>query len=385
MRCWSNYGYPIWCIFLLVLLSQPIGTSAAFKWWPFGRQNKKCDVETPAFECPRTVPKRASGEQVTAQTLHPSDIAIVASMGDSVTAGLFMRKKFSFRVEDRQYSYGTGSKIDSIASNIQRYQPMEKSGLPGLARKPTRVYSYKGGDGLNFAVSASGVAGLQDQFRQFIHKLTRPRRFIWPFNRIFFPQSNRFDADEKWKLVTVWIGAIDLCHHREADYLERHLMHALLYLQKNMKRIFVNLVLHPDILRIYHATKDLKWCRRVQGVMKMCPELFDDSLNSQLLRTVMNERRLKYNVAFRRVARYFALAEDPMFMVAAQGGIMELEVSKMKGTNFLSKVDCFHPNVCSNRQFAFGLWNSMFSPLEYDDEQSKKGGWKCPSEFDYLQ
>ena len=74
-----------------------------------------------------------------------------------------------------------------------------------------------------------------------------------------------------------------------------------------------------------------------------------------------------------------------------QPGISDLNLSAMgsaaSGLNWLSRLDCFHPNLCANKASAAALWNNMFQPVgqktQYQFNNVKEV--YCPGPNDFLQ
>eukprot|EP00158_Paraphelidium_tribonemae_P002168 Partr_v1_DN25169_c2_g1_i1_m76808 putative Phospholipase B1 len=345
------------------------------------RAKLKCPV-VPRFQCPVDNPSRDKLGTV-ARRVHPSDISIVAAMGDSITAGVLMNNgklPYYKNLEHRSRSFATGSKLQSLAQIIKKYR--KGQGFMGISKKKTAIYTdNSAGSGFNFAVTASVASDLQLQFEKFVKTITEPRR------RFFGLWKSRSIAQKYpgWTMITVWIGAVDICRERKVETFGIYMRAALERLRKLKDKVIVHLIQHMDITGVYEITKDSKWCRSFQSYMKMCAPLFNEGALSQASRRNMQKLLPTYNLELVKIGEEYRKKNYPGFMVLTQGGLANLDIRKMNRKDFLSHTDCFHPNGCANEQFSLRLWNSFFTPPEKDYVNAERKEWFCPAKTDYFQ
>lgn len=78
-------------------------------------------------------------------------------------------------------------------------------------------------------------------------------------------------------------------------------------------------------------------------------------------RAAMDVNSVKYNAISNKLAQEFSYqtTKDPNFQVVVQPGLSGFNISEF-GENFLSLLDCFHPDVAANEAFTVQIWNNMF-------------------------
>ncbi len=148
------------------------------------------------FNCKRI--EYTTGKPVTIDTLKPSDIRVVAALGDSLTAGLGAGAsnivELLLEYRGLAFSIGGDKDINTILT-VPNILKEFSNNLTGFSTGKTRLYDHNG-DNLNRAISGSQAFNLLEQAK----KLTQ-----MVFN------SNEIDFWNDWKLVTVFIGANDIC------------------------------------------------------------------------------------------------------------------------------------------------------------------------------
>jgi len=102
----------------------------------------------------------------------------------------------------------------------------------------------------------------------------------------------------------------------------------------------------------------------------------------------MDEMAVLYGQVSAKVADEFASqnTHDPNFTVVIQPGLSGYNISSF-GAEFLSELDCFHPNLPANEAFTLSIWNNMMS-----DPANKKTSldvndvkFICPTETTVIQ
>lgn len=196
------------------------------------------------------------------------------------------------------------------------------------------------------AVSGAVVQGLMGQIDRLLELLNTTYRHV----------------KEEWKLLTLFIGANNLCschseNSRVAVY-ERYLREAVLRLRAEVPYTFVNIhtifnsacggtrarggrafrhALHArSVSNVWDDAQGKLYCKKAVPLFHECGCLNANATD----RTVMDELGLAYNVATTRVAAEIQALHDPRFTVVVQPGVDSVPFGKY-GEDFLSDLDCF--------------------------------------------
>ncbi|XP_006504111.1 phospholipase B1, membrane-associated isoform X2 [Mus musculus] len=260
-------------------------------------------------------------------TLRPADIQVVAALGDSLTAG-----------------NGISSQEGNLTDVSTQY----------------RGLSYR---------------NLTSQVRTLVQKMK---------------SDNRVNFNRDWKVITVMIGASDLCdfctdsnHYSAANFFD-HLQNALDILHKEVPRALVNLVdfINPSIIREVFLKNPDKCPVNQSSVLCNCVltprkdsyelarlEAFTKSYQSSMLQLVESGR--------------YDTRED--FSVVLQPFLLNTKLPVLENgkpdTSFFAP-DCIHLNQKFHTQLARALWANMLEPLgKKTDTLDPKGhiSLACPT------
>ena len=375
-----------------------------------------CPFRLPAFECSRqnrTMIQRPSDlsaadleklrlsladpQQVQAKYLniaapfvkiYPSSLQLLATFGDSISAGLFVssspmdllsgRKRYS--LEQRGLSWSSGAepidKIYTLFNTLSRIS--SNSGLVGGSNGTTarladtdNVHDI----GLNMAVSSKQSSDLYQQVEKF-------KRIIH--------QHVQWQSKDGWKMINIFIGNNDLCktcdetlkHNVTINQLTqayeasiRQTLELLKTYNATQERTLVNLYGLLDINPLKNTAVGQVYCSLTRRLGNMCECILNAS-PSQL--NDLNERRIGYNDVLAKIAReyqeiYLKLLSDRdgknidagTFLVYYQPSFESLRIEDT-GLSILSPVDCFHPNFCGHQAMAYAAFNSLFSASYMD-------------------
>lgn len=86
----------------------------------------------------------------------------------------------------------------------------------------------------------------------------------------------------------------------------------------------------------------------------------------------MDQRSVAFNKISYQLAQEFQAKNNPNFtgtplsfaahnVVVVQPGVSGLNIGKF-GEDYLSSLDCFHPNEYANMAFTIAIWNNMWTP-----------------------
>jgi phospholipase B1 len=309
------------------------------------------------------------------------------AVGDSITAAFSATSSVT---EDRQLSWSIGEgSADQITLPwlLKQYSPKvegqsHRAWIPkNIAHLPTGDYHGYEHDGLNVAES-SGSAGrgsVDEQWR--------------------FLQENKHnveDFDSRWKVLTYWMFANDVCGmcggpaENQTDYhvWEQKTDEFLTNVSNSFTNTYVNLVSMIDLSNIHRIQQSKLGCKIEHGLVLEECGCIDRGTDEEL---AMLDRNVHY-----MNSRMHKFAADWRAKLAAQGRT-DLAIVSQAGfegigptldSSFLSKLDCFHPSAQAHQSLAIGLWNSM---LCTDDRVNRCGivftpdmPALCPNETTYF-
>ncbi|KNE72723.1 hypothetical protein AMAG_17058 [Allomyces macrogynus ATCC 38327] len=346
----------------------------ASKWEHWG-VNDTCSHPVPPFPC-ASLENQEDDDGIaykarTADQVRHRDVRIVAVLGDSISAGFGMisDKLPSARVlEYRGKVFSIGgdkheltlpnllARVVSTGGGKHHRKPL---GAPKLVTVPLAL-----GKDLDRAVSGAIVQDLSKQATGLLSLLALPP---------YLPHYR------DWKLVTVLIGANNLCrvcfdaHAVNPVVIKAQLRNVLLRLRRAAPRWIVNLMGLFKVAQVFDAAQPVPYCKTVFERFHFCPCVGDAASRER-----MDQLADAYNAAFADLAHEFE--GDKHFKVIYQPGFTGTDIVQY-GQEFLSKLDCFHPNLCANQVMAHVLWNNMLEPegaktTVFDPYNLT---WACPS------
>ncbi|KAI2654363.1 Phospholipase B1, membrane-associated [Labeo rohita] len=307
------------------------------------------------FSCKETAPSDAVPTSV--HKLRPGDIKVVASLGDSITAGFGAKAEniLQLPIEERGVSWSIGGdeSLDTVTT------------LPNIIKKfNPNVFGYSNGNGprpngFNMAVSGAKANNIPAQVTDLITALK---------------DSKEVNFENDWKLVTLFIGGNDLCqycHDRASLSPSKYISHvrdSLDMLYNEVPRVLVNLVGILEIEDLRLIKRDTLGCNLLQETL--CPCVLEPRDNSPEMNEMkkvnrdlqMETEKLVYG------GRYdgkedFAVVLQPFFKNSA---VPMLEDGTPDVTFF--SADCFHFSERGHAEMAIALWNNMLEPV--DDKQN---------------
>lgn len=248
------------------------------------------------------------------------------------------------------YTHSTGGDLSlpyvtTLPNILRQYSP----DLYGFSTGITPVAGFTDLPNTRFNVARSGAQ--TPEMLQQAQLLVR---------KMYERNATSFESD--WKLVTMYIGANDICkvscNASDVDYMVGNITAALDYLRINLPRTFVNLVQLIDIgaaARSFASTPLGETCQAFfRGVACPCLDFGDNG--GQLFETKVSQyqQRLRDLVGS---GRY----ESESFTVVLQPFQEQFELQVVDGVANIdfSAPDCTHLSPAGNRDVATALWNNM--------------------------
>ncbi|XP_064393239.1 phospholipase B1, membrane-associated-like isoform X3 [Halichondria panicea] len=324
-----------------------------------------CSCQTVHFDCPKLPPLPPAR---TVHELRPQDIRVVMALGDSVTAGFGMMGRHGNIIEDLQeyrgmsWSIGMDDDAQTVPNFLKNYRDDLIGGSLGhhlgelcydIVCPPFQYKPDK--DVLNAAQSGAMIPNLvTHEWRYMLEQLK---------------EHKEIDMDNDWKVLTLFIGANDLClacseivPTLTPDDFEKHLRETLDEVMK-IPRVFVNLVLTGNISGIYTLSLKNKHCTEVHRLLPIecaCAFLGGSTPEGVKLREDLDKTAMAFNDRMNKVAAdYVGIKDD--FAVVIQPFFSGTDPSNFT-IDFLSDLDCFHPSLLAHQHMAKGLWNNMLTP-----------------------
>jgi hypothetical protein len=214
------------------------------------------DIPVPpplVYNCP-TLPKPPPATNV--RQLHPGNIKVVMALGDSISAGFAIK---GLPVEYRGLVYSIGgdeyisdfgwTKAVTIPNILKIYNP----DLQGQATGETEPFTK--GEDLDAAIVEAKIGDIPPQITYLVNTLKSSL------------YAGKIDFENDWKLLTLFIGANNLCIccHNDSrgtpEYFEQNLRSILTTIQQTIPRTFVNVLTIFNISGVWTAGEQHDYCR----------------------------------------------------------------------------------------------------------------------------
>jgi len=293
--------------------------------------------------------------------LRPGDIKVIMTLGDSISAGFGIQGSSGLLNEYRGLSWSSGGDPGAVtlANFLKYYNPniqgaSEGSHLAeicyGVVCPPFQYRPAK--DVLNSAQSGAMVNDMTHELSYLLVQLLA---------------NPKINVKEDWKLLTLFIGANDLCGSctllggfLTPDMFEAHLSNALEGIRLTIPRVFVQIVEIFNLSQVYDLSLKTKQCAAIhRAVFIECDCIFSPLANRT--RQAVDEYAQAYNERSRGLAAYYQKQNYPDFTVVAQPFGRNTKI-RDQPTTLLSTLDCFHPSLMGHEGMAIALWNNMLTP-----------------------
>ncbi|XP_065335675.1 phospholipase B1, membrane-associated-like [Cloeon dipterum] len=384
-----------WTVLFFVLCLQQL---AEAQWWPF---NTNFSIFTnqiePGFRYPKIVsaartqqrfPKsmhlpcdnvqmRSDTVPTSVHQLRPGDIDVVAALGDSLIAGNGAMEEFAMGTlfEHRGVSWcaggdGTWHQFLTVPNIIKEFNPR----LRGYSTGKGEFHSPN--SRLNVAIPVSADENLLQQARILVARMRK---------------DSQINIQKHWKLITILIGANDLCssqcykpEENTGEQHRRQIERALDYLQKHLPRTFVSLVSVVDVL----SSKRVPSTYTCQFLHRLFCTCYHRGQKAEDMWKVVRE----YQKAEEMLTLSGKYDSKPDFTVVFQPFLKVLDApwSEIKSGKFEMAVDasyitydCFHFSQKGHAMMANMYWNNLLEPVGNKTQShlpnSLMHPFKCPS------
>merc|ERR1711931_213572 len=336
--------------------------------FPKFKEGQSQSVPESQLNCPDFPPSASTPTSVHA--LRPSDVEVVAAIGDSLTAanGALAKTPLGLLTEyrGRAFAMGGDKDVSSVVTmpNILR---THSDGLHGHS-------SGKGKQGssaarLNYAVPGSTAKDLHGQALKLVDAMRR---------------DPKVDFDKDWKVITVFIGGNDVCDYFDGEkeqnspdkYIEG-VKKAIDVFHATVPRAFVNLVEVLDLSILPDLSKGLI-CPLLHRYL--CKHIASGKDNAAVKLHIQEYNQRIFDLVSKGK---YETRDD--FTVVIQPFFRNTTYPRQKNGepdwSFFAP-DCFHFSAKGHASAGEALWNNMLEPVG-----EKSTSWspdakhvKCPTQ-----
>jgi len=301
--------------------------------------------------------------------LHPSDIKVVASIGDSLTAGMsiFSKTIFSIFVQYRGHSFTAGGQ-DPLEKHITMPAILKKFN-PSLTGYSVGVGSP---DGRNAKFNVANVGGRAEEMPDQARKLVQRMK-----------SDDSIDFKNDWKVINVFIGGNDVCDFcKDANRFsplkyKKYIEDALDHFQAEVPRAFVNLIEVLDASIVVDLKKTNSLCNALLSTLWCkCSNQPKIELQNYVLKLQQVTQEILADAD-----RYNKMRDD--FTVVLQPFLRHtrppVNAEGAPDMRYFAP-DCFHLSALGHATAGVSLWKNMIQPIgKKDTAWSLNADVACPS------
>lgn len=281
--------------------------------------------------------------------VHPSEIECFGVIGDSISAGFSMDSgsAHSDFIEYRDQSFAIGRK-----PNYRTLPNIFHNFYPQLNLSTSCASNYETLVGFNRIISN------QDCNVAISGALSNRLTDMW--NDLLL-QWNNYNCTRKWKLLTVMIGANDICDYCINGYNQtisnymKNVRKLLNQIYKESQKVFINFISLFDVSIV------IEWqsmgCKMFHLLIDECPCILGWKRHNDMREKVGFLYKDMNNALYPYIKSLDGKRED--IIVRIQPIMENFEIYNQ---SYLSKLDCFHPTSFGNMILSTILWNNMFLP-----------------------
>eukprot|EP00039_Didymoeca_costata_P015141 m.253654 g.253654 ORF g.253654 m.253654 type:complete len:320 (+) comp16161_c1_seq1:531-1490(+) len=278
------------------------------------------------------------------------------AVGDSITAAFAAR---GFIKEDRDISWAIGRGLQeqiTVPYMISQYVGTDVDGSslePVIPNDPFHLPHndyHPMTDRMNVAESEGAVhrGSLDEQ---------------WQFLQTQIKKRPDFNDDNKWKVLTVWMIANDVCGECngpvDVSKWSAKTDEFLTNVSSTMKNVYVSLQSLLDLSNVARIQRANVGCDIEHRYILVECDCVDRGNSTQLKQ--LDENVHTFNNEYHALAAKWQSKlkqEGRTDMAVVTQGFLEGQGSILD-RSFLSELDCFHPAAKSHEDLAIGMWNTM--------------------------
>jgi len=283
--------------------------------------------------------------------IYPKDIECFGVIGDSISAGFSMNsgsfgKEDFMEYRDQVFSIGRKENYRTLPNIFHQFNPNLNLSKSCASNYETLV-NYNHDHNIDCNVAISGALS---------------NRVIFMWEELYFKWV-QYNCTNKWKVLTIMIGANDICAYcingynkTIASYMD-NIGQLLDNIYEDSQKIFINYVSLFDVGMV------LDWqnpkCDIVHLLINECPCILGRNRQKNVRSKVIQLFQDMNKKLYPYIASLAGKRDDIIVKIQPI-----LENFKIYNSSYLSKLDCFHPSSFSDKVMATILWNNMFLPSE---------------------
>jgi len=259
------------------------------------------------------------------------------------------------------YPSGGNNGTSSIFNYLKYYSPDVYGGSLGhhLVELPESDYWEE--DVLNGAQSNAASGDTMYQAKALLKRL----------------QKSSVDMKNDWKLVHILIGANDACPICDksprpslADVKSKwknDMNELLQFIYENFPKTLVDIDPQFNVSGVYNISQTVDYCFWFHDIIPIeCPCAFKSSKED---RDFMDAALTVYREASMELAQEWQAKQLPEFTVITQTFTLNVTIHP-SWVEYLSTLDCFHPNRKAHALLSIASWNALITP-----QSEKKFNW----------
>lgn len=347
-------------------------------------------------------PKLSANVNRDGSKIRPSDVKAIMAIGDDLLAALAAKTSLddvhsidnSVVMEYRGISFATGA--DPLALSLNSLFKHYNGDMVDGSRGAHPVPLCPGGVLCKHHDSHSYTAPLQDRLNVAISGATS-RSLGVQFRELRRRAAKLHVAASEWKLLVVYIGAVDLCHfgcqsnlapemEGSGEHFEVRIRSLMGNIAKHLPKTIVTFILLPDLSQLprfikkHHKKCGTKDKKRI--AMAQCPCAITNDIQSRwsLAAAVQD-----YNSRLLKIASDYNRKYDEQVVVHVSATLRDTLPHKHIPVNFVSPLDCLHMTMAAHKSLAARVWRGLFQRLSDQPQHlTLDEDVYCPNEADHI-
>lgn len=311
----------------------------------------------------------------TVNQLEASDISCFGVIGDSVTAGFSLEShslaKDLFEYRGKSFSIGGEPNFRTIPNIFSKYNPSKKCAAYGstfithsLIQYPTSSYTnYKIYSDVFYQTNSEFAIQEKNEINCNVAISGALSNQVLKMWNQLFQEWNTHNCQDDWKLLTVMIGANDICQYCLTGY--NNTIQTYIF---NLDQLFNNIIQDVEntfvnVVSTFNVGLTADWqnkeCEFIHQLINECPCILGRDKKGNYKEIVKKLYQDINSLLYPLVKKYeeIGLLRNVKFVIQPI-----MEDFQIYNSSYLSSFDCFHPSEFGHELMATILWNNMFLP-----------------------
>jgi len=311
--------------------------------------------------------------QKTVNNLHPSDIDCFGVIGDSISAGFSLESHSIFKelyeYRGRAFDIGGEDGYRTLPNIFSQYGSIKRCASYGKTFITHSLFQYQNFD-FDKSIDIYDIYDIEaEEDKKDINcnvaisgAVSNQMMTMW--NNLIAEWNTQYCMDD-WKVLTIMIGANDICAYCLNGY--NNTVQSYIF---NMAQLFQNIIrmsrnLFVNVISTFDVGLTTDWqnesCKLVHELIDECPCILGKHKQSDARPMVRGLYKDINSQLYPLVDKYSKLGEGKQIKFVVQPIIEDFQIYN---SSYLSSLDCFHPSEFGHKCLATILWNDMFLPPE---------------------